>query len=57
MLYRHRFSEHAVRKVKRNQDWLKLNGTHQSQDEAEDVNFLGYNVNNIRQNTKTLISR
>jgi hypothetical protein len=34
---------------------LKLNGTHQLLAYADDVNLLGYNIDTIKKNTKTLI--
>jgi hypothetical protein len=47
--------EYAIRKVKKNQVGLKLNGTHQLLAYADDVNLLGDNVDTIKKNTETLI--
>jgi hypothetical protein len=47
--------EYAIRKVQENQVGLKLNGTHQLQAYADDVNLLEDNIDTIKQNTETLI--
>jgi hypothetical protein len=39
--------EHADRKAQENQVRLKLNGTYQLLVYADDVNVLGYNIDNI----------
>jgi hypothetical protein len=49
--------EYAIGKVKENQVGLKLNGTHQLLVYGDDVNLLGDNINAIKKNTGTLISR
>jgi hypothetical protein len=46
--------EYAIRKVKKNQVGLKLNGTHQLLAYADDVNLLGDNTDTIKKNTETL---
>jgi hypothetical protein len=39
--------EYAIRKVKENQEGLKLNGTH------DDVNLLGDNIDTTKKNTES----
>jgi hypothetical protein len=46
--------ECAVRKVQENQVSLELNGTHQLQIYADDVNLLGDSINTMKGNTQTL---
>jgi hypothetical protein len=48
--------EYAIRKVQESQVRLKLNGTHQLMAYAADVNLLGYNIDTINRNTKTVIA-
>jgi hypothetical protein len=43
--------EYAIRRVQVNQDGLKLSGTHQLLDYADDVNVLGGSVHTIKKNT------
>jgi hypothetical protein len=47
--------EYAIRKVQEHQVGLKLNGTHQLLDYADDVNLLGDNIDTIKKNMETLI--
>ena len=45
--------EYAVRRVRVNQDSLKLNGTHQLLVDADDVNIMGGSVHSVEKNTET----
>jgi hypothetical protein len=47
--------EYVIRKVKENQEGLKLNETHQILAYADDVNLLGDNIGITEKNTETLI--
>jgi hypothetical protein len=42
--------EYAIRRVQVNQDNLKLNGTHQFLDYADDFNVWGRSVHTIKKN-------
>jgi hypothetical protein len=44
--------EYAIRRDQVNQNSLKLNGTHQLLDYADDVNILGRSIHTIKKNTK-----
>jgi len=47
--------EYAIRRVQVNQDGLKLNGTHQLLDYADDVNILDGSVHTVKKNTEALV--
>ena len=47
--------EYAIRRVKVNQDDLKLNGTHQLLAYADDVNILGGSIHTVKENTEALV--
>ena len=47
--------EQAIRRVRVNQDSLKLNGTHQLLVYTDDVNILGGRVHTIKENGEALI--
>jgi hypothetical protein len=47
--------EYAIRRVQVNQDGLKLSGTHQLLDYADDVNVLGGSVHTIKKITDALV--
>ena len=47
--------QYAIRRVQVSQDGLKLNGTHQLQVYAEDVNILGRNVHTVKENAEALV--
>jgi hypothetical protein len=44
--------EYAIKRVKVNQDSLKLNGTHQLLAYADDVNILEGSVHTVRENAE-----
>jgi len=48
--------QYAIRRVQVNQDGLKLNGTQQLLVYADDVNLLGGNIHNLKENAETLVA-
>ena len=48
--------EYANRRVKINQDGLKLNGTHQLLAYADDVNILGGSIHTVKENAEALVA-
>ena len=47
--------EYAIMRVQVNQDGLKLNGTHQLQAYADDVNILGGSAHTVKENVEALL--
>jgi hypothetical protein len=47
--------EYVIKKIKVNQDGLKLNGAPQHLFYADDVNMLGRSVHTIKKNIETLV--
>ena len=48
--------EYAISRVQINQDGLKLNGTHQLLDYADDINILGGSVHTVKKNAEALVA-
>ena len=48
--------EYAIRRVKVNQNGLKLNGTHQLLAYADDVNRLGGSIHTLKENAEALVA-
>jgi len=48
--------EYTIRKVQVNRDGLKLNGTHQLLDYADDVNILGGSIHTLKENVEALVA-
>ena len=48
--------EYAITRVQVNQDGLKLNGTHQLPDYADDVNILGGSIHTLKENAEALVA-
>jgi hypothetical protein len=48
--------EYAIRRVKVNQDGLKLNGTHQLLFCAEDVDTVDESIHTTKKNTESLLA-
>ena len=47
--------EYAIKRVKVNQDGLKLNGTHQLLAYADDVNISGGRAHTVKENAEALV--
>ena len=48
--------EYTIRRVQVNQDYLKLNGTHQLLAYANDVNILGGSIHTLKENAEALVA-
>jgi hypothetical protein len=46
---------YAIRRVKVNQDEMKLNGTHQLLAYVDDVNILGGSIHTMKENTEAVV--
>ena len=47
--------QYAIKRVKVNQDGLKLNGTYQRLVYADDVNILGGSVHTVKENAEAMV--
>jgi hypothetical protein len=47
--------EYTINKIQENQEWWEFSSTYQLLAYANDVNFLGENVNVVRKITETLL--
>ena len=47
---------YAIRRVRVNQDGLKLNGTHKLLAYAGDVNILGGSIHNLKENAEAVVA-
>jgi len=48
--------EYAIRRVRVNQNGLKLNGTHQLLAYVDDVNILGGSIHTLKENAEALVA-
>ena len=49
------FRKYAIRRVQVNEDGLKLNGTHQVLNYADDVNILGGSAHTVKENAEAIV--